>query len=53
MYKFIYQNKKTGIRIYSHIPLDNKDLELVFSIKNGAIKKDKVIKKYANNKKKY
>ena len=35
MARFIYQNKKTGFRVYSDSPIDRDDLVLVSEIKNS------------------
>ena len=45
MYKYIYRNRKTGIKVYSTKPIKNPNLELVSQFRDGKIKTSKVIKK--------
>ena len=45
MKKYVYKNKKTGIRIQTDKPLNDKNLVLVSQVKNGMIKSNKVYTK--------
>lgn len=42
MYKFIYQNKKTGAKVYSNEKLEVDGLELVQEIKTVDIKQNQI-----------
>lgn len=42
MYRFIYQNKKTGAKVYSNEKLDNENLELLSEIKTVDIKQNQI-----------
>ncbi len=38
MYKYVYKRKSDGRKVFSHIPLNYKDLEPVLRVKSGDIK---------------
>lgn len=46
MYPFIYRNKETGQKVFSHKELKDENLELVFAIKKVVINKPVRTKKY-------
>ncbi|MFA6158892.1 MAG: hypothetical protein WC763_04720 [Candidatus Paceibacterota bacterium] len=43
--KFIYKNKKTGQKVYSDKPLNDKDLVLVKQVRDGRMKGNEVTQK--------
>lgn len=45
MKKYIYRNKKTGKKVYSDKPLQDKDLVLVTQIRDGRMKSNEVTQK--------
>lgn len=47
MYKYIYENKKTGKKLYTNHKLDKEGFKLMRQTKNGKIKSSGVIKKGA------
>lgn len=56
MIKYVFKNKKTGRKVYLQDEpqelLKNEDFEMIYSVKNGLIKNDKVVKKCIRQKKK-